>query len=494
MPADVKSPARHFTFFRVVVAIVVLGYGFFLARHVSPHAAGSDSSGYFNSARLLAHGQLFAHPRPLPGNIDAGQQGLELYQPLGFIRALPAHMVPTYPTGVPLHLLIASRLVGWDHAAYLVNLGAAFAGGLLLFALGRRLGLDRWLALGGAVWLALCPLFLFAAVQPLSDLLAVTWSLATLYAAWRAREHGRWAVLTGLFLGIAILVRPTNLLLVLPILVAVGWRLRAYLLIGLGGAPCALFLAYYNWRLYGSPTTTGYGAIWDSFKLAYVPHNLEHFAHWVPTLLTAVVFLGLGVFWLKSDRPRLLAMLGVWALALMACYAAYYHSGETWWYLRFILPAFPVLILAALLCLAALWQRHHRPPWVNATGLALCLGLVFLGEIRQMRQLDVLSIERGERSYSQAAQWARTHLPADSVIACMQVSGAFFYYTDYVLLRWDQIKPETHAPLLAALDQQHYPLYAALFDFETSDALPRLGGQWTKLATVGQVTFWQKAR
>ena len=43
----------------------------------------------------------------------------------------------------------------------------------------------------------------------------------------------------------------------------------------------------------------------------------------------------------------------------------------------------------------------------------------------------------------------------------------------------------------AVLRQEQRPVYAALFEFETKDALSRLGGQWTKLETVGNTTFWQ---
>lgn len=473
------------------LALAAMVYAYFLSRHLSPYAGGADSSGYLNSARLLGRGQAFAYPRLLPEQVAATEYGQMTHQPLGFVMVDAERMAPTYPTGVPLQLLAASWIVGWKYSAYALNIGTALASGWLMYLLARHLGLGRWTAMGGAVWLLLCPLFIFAAVQPISDLPALFWSLLTLYCALHSPKDWRWSILAGLALGIAVLVRPSCLLLIIPVLMAVGRQWRAYLLIGLGGLPSALFLAFYNQQLYGSPFSTGYGSIWGTFSFDYLPHNSRHFARWIPTLLTPVLLLALASPWLMRRHRRASITLLAWLLTLTGFYLCYYHSGETWWYLRFILPVFPVLILAALYTLSTLWSRP-RPVWINTLGLMSCLGLVFYGEIRQIKTLDVLNIERGERSYPEAAAWAQSHLPAESVLCTMQVSGAFYYYTDYILIRWDQVEPEKFAALFGTINRLQRPVYAALFDFETTDALRRMGGQWTKLATVGQVTFWQK--
>ena len=74
----------------------------------------------------------------------------------------------------------------------------------------------------------------------------------------------------------------------------------------------------------------------------------------------------------------------------------------------------------------------------------------------------------------------------------MQVSGAFQFYTDFMLVRWDQVRPDKMADLLAVLAEEKRPVYVALYEFETPDAQARLGGRWTKLATVGETTFWRR--
>lgn len=421
--------------------------------------------------------------------------GEMVFQPLGFrIQPDGNRMVPTYPTGLPLHLLVGSRLVGWHNAAIAVNLLTALASGGLLWALARQLGLSSIWAGAGVLLLWLCPLFLFSALQPMSDPLALSWSLATLYCALRARNGWPWALACGAALGIAVLVRPTNALLVVPVFVALGFQWRRYLAVGLGGLPGAAAFAFYNWRVYGSPIATGYGDVSSAFSREFLVHNLAHFAKWIPALLSPLIIVALAAPFFPAARQRGYGMLAAWFVTLTGFYAFYYHSGETWWYLRFILPAFPALILAALAVLAASAQvarLRNRP-------VAAALAGVFLfaagWQIRQIQCLDVLSFELDERNYRDAAQWAKKNLPTNSAIFCMQVSGAFYYYSDFLLIRWDQIAPHKTDALFTAITGQQRPVYAALFPFETPEALEKIGGRWTELTKIGQVTFWQRQR
>jgi hypothetical protein len=120
------------------------------------------------------------------------------------------------------------------------------------------------------------------------------------------------------------------------------------------------------------------------------------------------------------------------------------------------------------------------------------LGLTSSWQIHQIQRLEVLPFERGERNYPDAAQWAQQNLPANSAIFCLQVSGAFFYYNELLTIRWDTVWTDRYPALLTALAKQQRPIYAALFPYETTEALEKIGGEWTKLTTIGQVTFWQR--
>ena len=475
----------------VLLAAVVIAYSLFLIRYVSPHASGSDSSGYFNSARMLGRGAFLAPVRVLPGH-TAMEFGTRALEPLGFHVQPPGdQMVPTYPIGLPLHLLVAARIAGWHNAVISVNVVTALACGGLFWVLARQLGLPAVWADAGVLLLWLCPLFVFSAVAPMSDLLALGWSLATLSGALRARDHWCWGLVTGLTLGVAVLVRPTNALLAVPVLVALGWRWRLYPVVALGTLPGIAAAAAANWLVSGSPVSTGYGDVSSLFRLEYLAHNLAHIVHWVPLLLSPLILLALAAPFLPAARHRGYAMLAVWFVTLTGFYSFYYHTGETWWYLRFILPAFPALIVGALTGLAAAVQGLRLRSGLGAVVGAALVVFAAGWELRQTRQLDVLAYKAEQQTDPDVAQWTRKNLPPDAAIFCMQVSGAFYYYTNFLLFRWDLVDGDRLPRLFAVLRQADRPVYAVLYEFERQRALERMGGQWRALATVGNATVWQ---
>ncbi|MBI3874376.1 MAG: glycosyltransferase family 39 protein, partial [Verrucomicrobia bacterium] len=381
----------------VAVALAAAVYAIFLARHVSPHAGGADSSGYLHSAQLLSHGKFTAPARAVPGH-GVTDFGKFAHVPLGFVLRGDGQLVPTYPTGLPLQLCVAAAVVGWANAVTVVNVFVSLASGALLYALARQLRVRPALALGGVALLWACPLFLFTALQPMSDLPALGWCLAALYCAVRARDDWRWALAGGCCVGVAVLVRPTNLLLVAPLVVALGWRPRSWLALGLGGLPAAAFLVFYNKTVYGAVVATGYGDIRSSFSADFLAHNLAHFARWIPALLSPLVLLAAVAPFLAAGRRRGALALAVWAVVLIGFYAFYYHSGETWWYLRFILPAFPALILLALV---ALQVAGDALAWRTRVGVLMLAGLILALVLpwKQIRPGEVLAIEPGERTY-----------------------------------------------------------------------------------------------
>jgi 4-amino-4-deoxy-L-arabinose transferase-like glycosyltransferase len=486
-PAPAPSSSRFLRPRVLLVVAFVVSYAWFLRLHTAPFAGGSDSSGYLNAAALLLEGRLSSVKPALPGHAP-GDFAVGAHQPLGFLtRAGTDEMAPSYPVGLPLHLAAFSWIAGLDWATIPLNICAVLASAGLFHLLARRLDLSPNLALSGVAALLFCPMFLFAALQPMSDLVALMWSLAALYAALRARENWRWGVACGLAVAWAVLIRPTNLLVVIPVAVALGLDWRAYLWVGLGGLPGAVSLGAYDRMIYGSVFATGYGDVWSAFSREFAAHNIVFFARWIPGLLTPVVLLALLAPFRATLRRREIAVLAAWAVTLIGFYAFYYHSGETWWYLRFILPAFPALILIAL----AVLQSFPTRPMTRKIGGAILLAGALIWETVLTNRFALMEIKSGEATYYDASIWGRTHLPADAAVICMQVSGALYYYTDFLLLRWDQIDPSKVPPLIATLREGHRPVYAILYDFEEADAKERMGGQWKKITKIRNATIWQ---
>jgi hypothetical protein len=182
-------------------------------------------------------------------------------------------------------------------------------------------------------------------------------------------------------------------------------------------------------------------------------------------------------------------LLGVWFLTFVAFYSSYWFAGETWWYVRFLLPAFPALILAGTLVLQHVASRSGRMR-------AVAISLVVVGFVSQhllTRTLINFSIRDGERRYYRACLWLNEHLPANAIVMSCQLSGAQYYYTKFPLLRWDQLPRDEMEKILPGLAAANRPLYAALFKYEEESAMKEhLPGKWTKLDEIeGDVGIWR---
>ena len=106
--------------------------------------------------------------------------------------------------------------------------------------------------------LAIMPTYLFSSLQPMGDVVATFWGMAALAAALAARRHFAWMMVAGLAFGLGVLVRPTNALLLPALLVSTPLTPRAYLLLGVGGAPMVASYLAFNQLSYGRLLSTGY--------------------------------------------------------------------------------------------------------------------------------------------------------------------------------------------------------------------------------------------
>jgi hypothetical protein len=185
-------------------------------------------------------------------------------------------------------------------------------------------------------------------------------------------------------------------------------------------------------------------------------------------------------------------VLASWLGAFVLFYAFYYFSRETWWFLRFILPGLPALILGSLLVAyeASKWlAARFEPRHVGIAALVVLCGLT-ANQVRLIDRLDVTHTKSGEGVYREAAEWTREHLPEKSVVAVMQCSGSQFFYTDLPILRWDRVEPERFEKISRALAASGWSVYAVLFPFEVEregGAFGRMPGHWAQIGAVHHV-------
>ena len=489
-------PPRRARAFAVALLVLLAAYGVWLGTRAVVVAGGADSSGYLNGARLLAAGEAFT-PLRVPAEFGgAGAVPPIHFTPVGFFPRTghPGDLVPTYPSGLPLQFAAAAGLFGWSAGPLVVMLAAALGAIALTYRLGRELGLARELAATGAALLAVNPVFVFTSLQPLSDTVATTWVLAAAWTALRARFHLGWAVAAGAAFAMAVLVRPTNLLLAPAVALLVGPDWRRLLAWVAGGLPGAAWLAGYQHVLYGHALASGYGDILAAFGWEYGAPTARHFGAWLARLLPPVL-LGLPLVALAhpATRGRVVSALLWGAGTLIGCYLFYEVSHEVWWCLRFILPALPLLLLAGLLGVEALargpgarWPRAFRP------AAAIVLTLWGLGAAGYWhRQLAPLQVRPQELAYATGAAAARDLFPADALVVCQAFSGNLRFHTGHPVLRWDQVSPEDFARYARLAAGAGRPIRALVFASERTDAFRRCPGPWREVARRGGVELWE---
>jgi 4-amino-4-deoxy-L-arabinose transferase-like glycosyltransferase len=487
--ADVARAPR---WFRWIGIVALAAYAWFLFLNSAIVAGGSDSSGYLNSARLLAEGKLLAELRaPAEFGPRAAIEPMH-FLPQGFFPFTDrTKLTPTYPTGLPLHFTFAAKIFGWKFGPWVVVLAAALVSVCLCYVLAREVGVSVPLAAAGAVTLAAFPVFIFTSIQPLSDTLATTWTLAALVAGLRARRNASWSLACGGAFAMAVLVRPTNLLLAPALLVLLGLDGKKIGVFIAGGVPGAAWLAFYNHQLYGSALRSGYGDdVFGAFAVAYGPPTALHFAKWLALLLpTALLALPL-VTWVRRDgRTREVLALTLAFAAITVVYAFYEVSHEVWWCLRFILPAAPPLI-----CLGVLGaERIAHSTKARCVTAALIGCWAFGCAAYWAPRLDVFMMKHYEQAYADGAIAAREKLPREALVVSFAFSGALYFYSDFPVLRWDQVEPPVFARYVGLAQTTRRPICAVLFDWEEKDAFRRCPGGWTRLASIRNVSLWQLA-
>jgi hypothetical protein len=484
----------------ILVALSLLAYLSLIYDRVSPYIGGSDSSGYYNLARLLNEGRI-AEPQRVVKGLEPGTAGATIwtYMPLGFREHLtPGHIVPGYPTGLPLLMLATATFTGWDFVPGYTAGWNMLLGVLLFFGLGRLCGLAAGWAWFGSIVFGLSPLYLSMGLQPMSDVPAHTWCAATLFFALLSDRDKRWAVASGFALGVAVLIRPTDILIALPVAIVFGIDVRRWLALGIGGLPAAVFLCVYNHYAYGAMLTTGYGDMSEAFGLVWLKPTLLHYARWLPLLFTPLILLAVLLPFQRAAAPRRITwVLLSWAVIFLAFYSVYMFTQQVWWYLRFIIPAMPPLIIGGLLVLQRFTEQRNWPLFAPKAPLlfqVISLLLVFAVmkfHLHHARSLAVWNGKPDDRSYHKTAAWLEQHAPANSIVTTMQSSGSVFAYTDFTVVRWDCVAPQTATALLDHVNRQNRPLYAVLYPFEQADAFKAFSGRWREVFNYREARIWR---
>jgi len=405
------------------------------------HVAGaSDASGYVSQSRLWAAGRVRV---PAPAlTADRWPDRGWLVAPLGYAPShVEGELGPTYAPGLPWLMAVGAAVAG-EAGRYLWT--PLFAGLLAwgTFLLAQRAA-PPLVAFAAAALVATSPPVLFAAMQTMSDVPAAALWLGALLLLGSPRASA--PLLSGTLAALALVVRP-NLVLVAGVMWLTGpvagpagsTRARGQRAV-LWAAPVAIgagAIAVVNSMLWGSPAASGYGANADLFQAAHVPHNLANLWRWtVQTHGYWCVLALLALPWTLGTQDRRRAWPAAALVATVALSYLVYAVFVEWWYLRFYLPAWPVLAATAA---TAAWRLLAR--W-TPDGAALIVVAVALAHgitgVRDAAAVGAFELWTSEQRYAAVAEFVRDAAPANAVVLTVQHSGAVAYYARRTIGRWD---------------------------------------------------------
>jgi hypothetical protein len=483
-----QPPAQVAPLSAAIVAVAVVTAGLVRGAFV---AGGSDVYGYVSQAHLWATGRLsieqpFVHEVPWPFAADA-------LTPLGY-RPAPhraAAIVPAYSPGLPMVMAVFERVGGRDGVFYVVPV----LGGLAVWAtylMGASLA-GRTVGLSAAVLLATSPTFLIQLVIPMSDVPATAWWALALALLLSERRSA--ALASGLAVGAAILTRPNLVpLAVLPggLLAWRAGRERSFtglaaqrtLLFAAGAIPACVIVAIINARLYGSPLSSGYGSLRDLYGWTNLLPNLARYPRWLLETQTAVVLLALiAPFAVKARdphgnrgfEPRAVAV--TWMLFVVVVFISYffYLQFDAWFWLRFMLPAFPPLFALTAIGIVTLLTPLRRQLRLVVTATVIG-GLAWHG-VTCARDRGVFDIKENERRTVALCEYIASALPSRAAFLSMQHSGSIRYYAQRLTVRYDWIPQDRLEDVISDLRHLGYYPYIVLEDWEEAQFRARFQGR-----------------
>lgn len=484
--------ADHAAAFAVVLAAATAGIGIGYGTY---SASSSDASGYVSEAALIASARL-SSDEPLARTV-AWQNATWAFSPLGYRPgAAPGELVPTYPAGLPL-VMTPFRLLGGELATYVaVPLLGAIAV-LATYYVGARLH-SRYAGLAGAVLVATSPILLFQIVQPMSDVPATAWWVLAMVFALLPVPNAPLAA--GGAAGLAILTRPNLLPLAVVIALAtmnlprmpvsasdspmqgqapVERRLRPDRLLGFaaGVTPAIGALLLMQWRLFASPLASGYGTVSDLYSLGNIAPNLAGYSRRLiegemPALVTLIAAAVILIVTRRraSGAPHLkpAVVLATLAFAIVGVSYLPYGVFTEWSYLRFLLPAFPLVFVAIGGLLTAALLRLPAP--IRAPLLLCTLAAVGSFNVVRAEHEQAFNMRRYESRYRLAGRYLASALPPKAVIVAVQESGSARYYTSRPALRWDWLDPDLDTAIAALRARGWHPVFA-IEDWERPDLM-----------------------
>jgi hypothetical protein len=358
----------------------------------------------------------------------------------------------------------------------------------LTYLLGKEATGSRPMAALATLLLMASPVFLAHLLQPMSDIPAAAgWTLVCWLVLKQRSMAAGWAA------GLTLLIRPN--LFPLAFLPVVAWQKdpETHLLrYAKGIAPALIAIMALNTYLYDGPLTFGYGTIFESYSVSSLPGNLFNYIRWLLETQTPLILLALVPLFAKGalregtagmpPRECLGALIGLTFVSYLF-YAVFDH----WYYLRFLLPAYPALFV--LMAAGVVWVSQRLPVEARVTVAAIvCVAMMGFG-VNVARSAEIFN-PAYERRHIRAAAEVASRTPEKTVVLSVQHSGSVRYYARRMTLRYDWLPADQLETVIRDLAAKGYQTWLVVDDWELKEFQARFG----PASPVGRVDWAPVAR
>ena len=443
----------------VTAFVIGVAYGTFSASDTDPY-------GYVSEAELIASGALRIDQRAL---LTMPWRDAELsFIPDSYRRGTePGFIVPTYPPGLPLAMAALRRLTGARDAVYYV---VPLFGALAVWMTGR-LGTrvhSRATGAAAALLLLTSPIFLYQVVQPTSDIPAA--ALWTASLAWALGSSRRSAIASGLAASAAILTRPNLVPLAAVIAAWYLWSalrgdsatrraaLTQLVAFSLAIVPACVAIAAINTYLYGGPLRSGYVApLSELYQLQHLKFNLQRYPRWLLETHSPFVFVGLAAPLVLVRSPRIW-LLFAFAVVVFLSYLLFGYF-ENWVYIRFLLPALPVLFTLGLVVAATVLKRL-----VTSRAITVGIATLFVAGLASWQAVKAETLGAfvtrfGESRYVEVGEYISKMMPGNAIYVAGLHSGSIRYYSGKTTINFNTLNEHALQDAVDALTKMGQHVY-----------------------------------
>jgi len=223
--------------------------------------------------------------------------------------------------------------------------------------------------------------------------------------------------------------------------------------------------------MYGSPLASGYGAASDLFQVRNVAPNVERYARWLWESHTPLLAVALVAPFVVARRA-LAGLALAFASTTIVLYLPY-RVFDDWWYIRFLLPAIPFLIVLSAAAIRALVGRVS--PRAEPVVIALFVAALAALWVETARTRHAFDLRDWERHFIDAGGFAADHLPPNAAVLTVKHSGSVQYYSQRTIVAWDTLdagsldgalaflRDRGFTPVLL-LDTEEEPAFRARFE------------------------------